>query len=641
MDNRTPHGGARLRLFGLIPLVALGVLSTLATGGGGGGGGTGSTPGTIQLLEVSYDAVEGTVLNILVARSGGSSGVASVDYATADGTAISGSDYTAANGTLTWRDGLSGNQTISIPVTDDDSAESTESFTVTLSNVSVATLGGNSLATVDIIDNDATLVSAVGRITELSSVTVNGIRYNTNATSVSVNGLPADVTDLKLGQLVELKGEANFSEATGRADVIDYSASVIGPVEYLDATLDRLIVLGQTVLTNADTVFDPSIDPDTFAGLTVGEAAQISGFRNAAGDIIATRIEPDTTTAGVQLVGAVEGLDIGNMLFSVDRLTVDYSSAILIDLPGGTPVEGLLVIVRGSLTNGVLSVNEIAGVGKPASSPGERVHLGGLVTRFVSPADFDLNGFPITTNASTRFDNGVIGDLQANAELVVDGTITSGGDTVSAYEVTFGLPVSDRTRLTFDFENFTNISVFGLSRVMVSQGPDFSVEATGNADIINDIQVTQNGDTVTFGNDKTQILDAVVTMPVLNRVDVATDALANVALRDFNQVQMTVNVAGVSVLRGEELVISDLTSTVSGVSLLDFGDVQAFQNANIDISGVSQAILNMAFGSTLGGAVSTGQGTGTSTLFYYGTNVTVNVTTDPLSLVVRLGETRP
>lgn len=44
-------------------------------------------PGTLQITKTSYDAAEGTVVNILVARSGGTHGVVSVDYATADGAA--------------------------------------------------------------------------------------------------------------------------------------------------------------------------------------------------------------------------------------------------------------------------------------------------------------------------------------------------------------------------------------------------------------------------------------------------------------------------------------------------------------------------------------------------------------------------
>ena len=643
MDNRTLHQGARLRQLGLIPLVALGLLSTLATGGGGGGGGGSSnTPGTLQLSGTSFDVIEGLVIvNIRVTRSGGSSGTASVDYATADGSAVGGSDYTAANGTLTWADGLSGDQTISIAITDDTSAEPVESFTVTLSNVSGATLGANSSGTVNIVDNDGATLAAFGPITDLSSATVNGIRYDTNATSVIVNGLPGTVSDLQLGQVVTLLGEANFSDATGTADIIIYSAMVVGPVENTDATLKQLIVMGQTVLTTADTVFGPGIDSETFAGLTVGANTQVSGFRNAAGDIVATRIELDTTSTSMQLIGTVAAPDLANLLFSVNRLTVDYGSAMLIDLPSGMPTDGLLVIVRGSLSDGILIVDEIANLINLTAAPGERVHLGGIVTRFASPTDFDLNGFPFTTNTNTGFVNGVIGNLQADAEIIIDGQVISDSDTVLANTVNFGRLVNPRTTMPFDFENFTNISVLGLSRVTVAQGTDFSVEVTAASDIINNVQVTQDGDTVTFGNNNTLLLDAVVTMPVLNRIDVEAGALANVTLKDFNQVQLTVNVGGVSRLRGDSLTINDLTAVVSGVSLLDFGDVRPIGNANVDINGVSQATVNMGVGSALSGSVSTGQGTGVSRLFYYGTNVTTNVTTDSQSIVTRLGDTRP
>jgi hypothetical protein len=121
---------------------------------GGGGGNVDGPPGTIQLLQTSFNTTEGTIVNIRVARSDGNFGIVSVDYATTDGTAVGGSDYTAANGTLTWVGGVSGNQTISIPISDDNSVEIIETFTLTLSNVSRATLGSNSSATVKIIDND-------------------------------------------------------------------------------------------------------------------------------------------------------------------------------------------------------------------------------------------------------------------------------------------------------------------------------------------------------------------------------------------------------------------------------------------------------------------------------------------------------
>lgn len=134
--------------------MCLGILSACWGCGGGGSSGGGGPPGTIQFTETSFDAEEGTIVNIRVARSGGSAGLASVDFATSDGDAIGGSDYTMFSGTLFWPDGFFGNRTLSIPIADDDEVEPTESFTVTLSNASTAMLGPDSLATVHILDND-------------------------------------------------------------------------------------------------------------------------------------------------------------------------------------------------------------------------------------------------------------------------------------------------------------------------------------------------------------------------------------------------------------------------------------------------------------------------------------------------------
>ena len=607
----------------------------------GGGGGSSSSPGTIQIEATLYDAREDSIVNIRVARSGGSSGDVSVDFATLDGTAISGTDYTAKIGSLTWPNGVSGNRTISIPIPNDSTAEFAKSFTLALSNVSGATLGANSTATIIIIDNDTAAASAFGSITALGSATANGIHYDTNEATVAVNGQSAQPADLKPGQVVTINGNVNFSNLTGTATDIAYSAMVIGPVEVIEAPQQHLVVMGQSVFTNAATVFAASIDPATYTGLSLGNTVEISGFRNAAGEIIATRIAPDTMSTGVQLIGIVSG-PIANMTFSLHGLTIDYSGATQNDLPGGTPVIGQLVIVRGSLVSNVLAVSEIAGFTNATTTPGERTLLSGLITRFASASDFDLNSFTVTTDANTEFSGGSAGDLTTDTEIIIDGEITEGGDTVLAHGIYFdGLP-SVRTTLTFDFENFANIMASGFLTLTVTQGAQFSVEVIVNSNLINDVQVTQTGDTLFIDESGSYplIRDVFITMPVLNRIDVDVAPLGNITLRDFNQTQMIVNMDGVGTMRGKSLTIGDLTAAVSGVCILNFGDISPLDSANIAISGVSQATLNMGDGTTITGSVMTGQGTGHSILYYYGTNVTANVTTDLLSEIVRLGDTK-
>jgi hypothetical protein len=157
------------------------------------------------------------------------------------------------------------------------------------------------------------------------------------------------------------------------------------------------------------------------------------------------------------------------------------------------------------------------------------------------------------------------------------------------------------------------------------------------------VEVTQIGSRLNIalgsGSGNIHTLHARVTMPVLERIDL--NGVVAVTLKDFQQAQMTVNVDGVSVLLGVALRIDQLTANISGVSVLNLGSIRPIEYADIDISGVSVATLNMDVGSTLTGTVGAGQETGISSLFYYGTNVNLDLTTGPLSSVLRLGATKP
>lgn len=114
------------------------------------------SPGSLQLNSGTYSVNEnGGTVTITATRTGGSAGAVSVSYATADGTAASGSDYTAASGTLAWADGDTANKTFSVTITNDGTAEVDETFTASLSGpTGGATLGSPSGGTVTIADDD-------------------------------------------------------------------------------------------------------------------------------------------------------------------------------------------------------------------------------------------------------------------------------------------------------------------------------------------------------------------------------------------------------------------------------------------------------------------------------------------------------
>lgn len=90
---------------------------------------------------------------VIVERAAGAVGTATVNYATSDGTAKAGADYSAASGMLTFADGETA-KTIDLAIVNDSTHEGAQTFTIKLSNPTGATLGGVSTETVTILDND-------------------------------------------------------------------------------------------------------------------------------------------------------------------------------------------------------------------------------------------------------------------------------------------------------------------------------------------------------------------------------------------------------------------------------------------------------------------------------------------------------
>ena len=135
-----------------------------------------------------------------------------VQYATADGTATSGTDYTAARGTLTFPAGTTV-RTIAVPVTDDalDEADD-EQFMVTLSAAVHATVAAGGTATGTIRDDDQRGVRV-----EPTALTIheggNGGRYTILLTSQPAAAVTVDVTVPANAGLSVMPGHLTFPPA--------------------------------------------------------------------------------------------------------------------------------------------------------------------------------------------------------------------------------------------------------------------------------------------------------------------------------------------------------------------------------------------------------------------------------------------
>ena len=95
-------------------------------------------PPGLAVADARVHETPGATLDFAVTMGRASSATVTVDYATADGTASAGEDYTATSGTLTFAAGETA-KTVSVPVLGDDHDEGEETLTLSLSNPS----GGN------------------------------------------------------------------------------------------------------------------------------------------------------------------------------------------------------------------------------------------------------------------------------------------------------------------------------------------------------------------------------------------------------------------------------------------------------------------------------------------------------------------
>jgi hypothetical protein len=193
-----------------------------------------ATPGSLQFSAAAYSVNEGAgTATINVTRTGGSSGAVSVQYATSNGTAIFGSDYTATSGTLSWASGDAASKTFNITITNDAINEATETVNLSLSNpTGGATLGSPSAAVLSILDNDAPQSVNAGQViisefrfsgpgnnsnefVELYNNTDTNIRVGsfdgTNGWSVFVSrvsegGMAYEVCDIPVGTIIPARG---------------------------------------------------------------------------------------------------------------------------------------------------------------------------------------------------------------------------------------------------------------------------------------------------------------------------------------------------------------------------------------------------------------------------------------------------
>ena len=196
-----------------------------------------------------------------------------VDYATSDGTATAGTDYTSTSGTLTFDAGTT-SKTISVSIADDETDESDETFTVTLSNASGADLG-TSTAT-GTITNRAVVVETTATLSIAGSSGTEGDDDDIDFT-VTLDEAASDTVTV------------NYATSDGTADAGDDYTAKSGTLSFSAGTTTKTIsvAIEDDIENESDETFTVTLSNASGADL---------GTSTATGTIRNRRVEPLTAS---------------------------------------------------------------------------------------------------------------------------------------------------------------------------------------------------------------------------------------------------------------------------------------------------------------------------------------------------------
>jgi len=298
--------------------------------------------------------------------------------------------------------------------------------------------GGGGTDSVSASTSGGTVGISSGTITGFGSVFVNGVKFNTdNASIFRGDDQLNDVRELEIGMIVRVEGSIDDRVASS----VRFEEDVKGPADG-PASGDSFSVMGQTVITDAGTVFNNT----SLAGIAAGDILEISGLRNANDDILARFVERKTNPADVNrysVTGNVRGLDTTSLTFRIDDLIVSYGTANVNDFSSGNPAEGQLVEVKddgkayapGSLSLTATEVEPQNRLGN-ASAIGAKAEIESIVTRVISSSEFEIGDILVRTSAATLFLFGTPDNIVVGARLEVEGFIGSSSE-LDAVKVKF------------------------------------------------------------------------------------------------------------------------------------------------------------------------------------------------------------
>ena len=306
-------------------------------------------------------------------------------------------------------------------------------------------------------------ITSSGTITGFGSVYVNGVKYDTSGSTITIDDNPGIESDLAVGMRVTVNGTLT-DDSNGTATSISFNDDLEG--------------------TNFD-----------FSSIVDGNHVEISGFLDANGVMIATRVELKNTNFThngtiVEMKGTVTGFNSANDTFTLANttgVTIDATGIIPDNsLPNGI-VDDAFVEVKGTCSSGACTTINARKVESGLDDfNNDDVEVEGVITDLTSQEIFEVNGIAVDATNATRIPTSI--NLAENREVEVEGSFN--GTTLIATKVK---DESNDIKVAATVSN-PALSADSFQVTLVSGQPPITIKIDKSTEVDDDIDNITNSD---------------------------------------------------------------------------------------------------------------------------------------------------
>ena len=258
----------------------------------------------LSIADVTVSETDGSAL-LTISMDKQSHQDVSVNYATSNGTAIIGSDYSATNGEATITTGDT-SATFTVPILDDVDVEDTETFTVTISGV----------------------------------MPVNAAQISVNTATVSITSADTPTLSISNVTVFESSGSATFTATLSRGSYRDVSfeysttnGTATAGSDYTQTTASATVIAGQTSITFSVPIEDDEIveQAETFT-LTLRNVSPSGAADIGVATATATISDNDIPSLSIASVTVEEGDSSASLTVTIDKgsyqdISVSYTTS--------------------------------------------------------------------------------------------------------------------------------------------------------------------------------------------------------------------------------------------------------------------------------------------------------------------------